>query len=361
MLVDQATIVVRSGKGGDGHVSFRREKYVPKGGPDGGDGGDGGSVYLVTAEGVDTLLDLAGKHHWIARNGHPGSTKQKHGASAEDLRIRIPTGTLVYDDATGELLADMDTMGAELMVAAGGRGGWGNEHFKRANDQAPRRSTPGELPIEHTLRLELKLIADIGLIGMPNAGKSTLLSRVSMAKPKIADYPFTTLSPNLGIAELSGFRRFIVADIPGLIEGAHRGQGLGMEFLRHIERTRLLVHLVEPDPAAPQSPAKPIEQYHIVRRELAGYSDTLAAKPQIVVLSKADLLPGDAELEVFTQSVERATESPVFVISAATGHGLPALLESCWQRLQVARAEPQPEIRIKPQPDTQPPVEAETA
>ena len=331
MLVDSATIFVRSGKGGDGTVSFRRAKYVPKGGPDGGDGGNGGSVHLVATAGVDTLLDLSSRHHWYAKNGQPGGGKQCYGSNGEDLDVRIPLGTLVYNDETGELLGDLSTSGMRLLVAQGGRGGFGNEHFKSSTNQTPRQFTPGEPYQKCTLRLELKLIADIGLVGLPNAGKSTLLSRISRAKPKIGAYPFTTIEPNLGITELKGFRRMVVADIPGLIEGAHEGHGLGTQFLRHIERTRLLVHLVAIDPLAESDP---IEDYHVVRRELAGYSDKLAQTPHIVVLSKADLMMDEGQLAQAAGEIEQATGLPVVTISAATGRGVNDLLEVCWQRLQ---------------------------
>jgi GTP-binding protein len=330
MLVDRATIIIRSGKGGDGMVSFRRAKYVPKGGPDGGDGGDGGNVYLTATEGVDTLLDLAGRHHWFAENGQPGASRQCYGKKGCDLDVVLPPGTLIYDDQTGELIADMVEAGTRLLVAQGGRGGYGNEHFKTSTNQAPRQSTPGAPGQEQTLRLELKLIADIGLIGLPNAGKSTLLSRVSEARPKIGAYPFSTLEPNLGIAQLVGYRRMVVADIPGLIEGAHLGHGLGTQFLRHVERTRLLVHLLEADPVSGDDVAT---NYRVIREELAGYSQALLEKPQIVVLSKIDLLPDPGDQQACIALIEEAIGHPVVAISAATGQGLKELLEECWDRL----------------------------
>ena len=332
MLVDQATIIVRSGKGGDGAVSFRRAKYVPKGGPDGGDGGDGGSVDLVATPGVDTLLDLTGRHHWYAKNGQPGRAKQCGGTKAPDLHVPVPPGTLVYDDETDELLVDMDHLGQTFRVATGGRGGFGNEHFKSATNQTPRQATPGQPGQERTLRMELKLIADIGLIGMPNAGKSTLLSRVSKARPKIGDYPFTTLEPNLGIVELSGYRRMVVADIPGLIQGASNGHGLGISFLRHIERTRLLVHVLGWDLAHP-TVAGLLANYRVVRRELAAHSQHLAQKPQIIALAKMDLLGDHRERLALVQSLERRVDGRVIPVSSATGLGLVDLLEACWQQL----------------------------
>jgi GTP-binding protein len=330
MLVDSATIFVRSGKGGDGHVSFRRAKYIPKGGPSGGDGGDGGSVILVSDPNVETLLDFAGRHHWAAENGEDGRAKQQHGANGADLLIHLPPGTLVYNDDTGELLADLNEPAKQVVLAKGGRGGFGNEHFKSPQHQAPREFTPGEPGVEMNLRLELKLIADVGLLGKPNAGKSTLLSRISKATPKIADYPFTTLVPQLGIAELSGQRRLVIADIPGLIENAHQGHGLGVRFLRHIERTRLLVHLLESEPT---DGSDPVENYRVIRQELASYSPVLLEKPEIVVLSKMDLLGSEEDRAVAVRMVQDALGVPVMPISAVAGQGLTALLEACWARL----------------------------
>jgi len=336
MLVDCATIIVRSGKGGDGVVSFRRAKYVPKGGPDGGDGGDGGSVVLLASPGVDTLLDFSGRHHWVAQNGQPGRGKQCTGAKGQDLMVRLPPGTLVYDDQTGELIVDLDKPGVCVNVARGGHGGFGNEHFKSATNQTPRKFTHGEPAIGQTLRLELKLIADIGLVGMPNAGKSTLLSKVSKARPKIGAYPFTTIQPNLGIVDLSPDRRMVVADIPGLIEGASQGLGLGIEFLRHIERTRLLVHLVAIDPFASDVDAL-AKNYRIIREELQAHSPQLAQKPQLVALSKLDLLEGGDQLQLIN-ALEQQISQRVIPISAATGSGVRLLLEACWEQLKKPAA-----------------------
>jgi len=335
MLIDRATIIVCSGKGGDGCVSFRREKYVPKGGPDGGDGGNGGSVYLVATLGVDTLLDFSGRHHWRAPNGQPGISKQRHGSAGQDLEVQIPPGTVVYDDETGQLIADMSSPGQRVLVAGGGRGGFGNEHFKSPTNQSPRQFTPGEPAQSCTLRFELKLIADIGLIGLPNAGKSTLLSRISKARPKIGDYPFTTLEPNLGIVELSDYRRLVVADIPGLIEGAHQGHGLGTQFLRHIERTGLLIHMIEAGHVDSED-SNPAQNYKIIQNELSSYSQLLADKPQIVVLTKMDLLPDPEDRQACIDQVQQAVGHPVWPISAATGQGLSELLEECWKQLQKA-------------------------
>jgi len=333
MLIDHAVIYVRAGRGGDGVVSFRREAYVPKGGPDGGDGGDGGDVILQATPGVDTLLDMAGRHHWKATPGQPGHGKSQSGGRGQDLVIALPPGTLVYDDEAGTLVADLDTPGKRVIAAAGGRGGFGNEHFKTATHQAPREATPGQPGEEKRLRLELKLIADVGLIGKPNAGKSTLLAQVSRARPKVADYPFTTLEPKLGIAELPGFRRLVLADIPGLIEGAHTGAGLGHDFLRHIERTRVLVHVLEVEPA---DESDPVDNYHMINRELAEHSPALAAKPQIIALNKMDLHTGEGDQRTAVELVSQALGKPVHPVSAATGEGTRDLLEACWNHLNTA-------------------------
>jgi GTP-binding protein len=330
MLVDRATIEVRSGKGGDGFVGFRREKYINKGGPSGGDGGNGGDVILIATAGVDTLLDFAGRHHWFADDGKPGAHKQQHGAKGADLVIKLPPGTLVYDANSDELLGDLVEPDQQLVIAKGGRGGFGNEHFKSPTNQTPYQFTHGEPAVERFLRLELKLVADVGLVGKPNAGKSTLLSRVTKARPKIADYPFTTLEPNLGIAELPGYRRMVLADIPGLIEGANRGVGLGFEFLRHIERTRVLVHLLEIEPA---DGSDPIANYRAIEAELAGYSQTLAAKPRIVAISKMDLLSPD-DRAAAVELIEQSLSVKVLPISSASGDGLDDLLEYAWRMVE---------------------------
>jgi len=333
MLIDSATIFVAGGRGGDGCVSFRREAYVPKGGPNGGDGGNGGSIDFLAATETDTLLAFAGRHHWRAENGRPGEGKQKHGAHGADRVIRVPPGTLIIDEATGTPVADLKAPGERVRVARGGRGGWGNEHFKHSTHQVPREATPGEPGEEKTLRLELKLVADIGLVGMPNAGKSTLLARISAARPRIADYPFTTRQPQLGITELSGERRIVVADIPGLIEGAHRGQGLGLEFLRHVERTRLLLHLVEAQPA---DGGDPLDHYRIIRREICRYPADLAERPTVVAVSKVDLLPGRAARQALFDRFAAETGAAPLALSAATGEGVAPLLETCWSHLGPA-------------------------
>ncbi len=334
MLIDSAAIRVYAGKGGDGKVSFLRAKYVPKGGPNGGDGGNGGSVFLVATAGVDTLLDFSGKTDWYAEDGVPGDIKQCAGRNGDDLVIKLPPGTLVFDADTGELIVDLDEPGKRFLIAKGGKGGFGNEHFKSPTHQAPREFEPGRPGEERSLKLELKLIADIGLIGKPNAGKSTLLSRISRAHPKIGAYPFTTLEPQLGIAELSNQRRMVFADIPGLIEGAHQGAGLGIQFLRHVERTRLLVHLIEIEPTDGSDPA---ENYRIIREELAQYSPLLAEKHELIVVTKLDLLADDTEHRAAVELVEQVLGKKVLAISAATGVGLSEFLEACWKMLVEVR------------------------
>ena len=327
MLVERARIFVRSGKGGDGCMSFRREKYIPKGGPNGGDGGDGGDVILVGDGSIDTLLSLTHKPHYRAGHGILGKGSQMHGANGDDKIVKVPLGTLVTDEDTGDLLADISEEGQELIVAKGGKGGWGNEHFKSATNQAPRETTNGELIEEHILRLELKLIADIGLVGMPNAGKSTLLSSISAARPKVADYPFTTLQPHLGIAELDIDRRLIIADIPGLIDGAADGAGLGHRFLKHIERTGALLHLVD---VMPIDGSDPVSNYRTIRDELKRYSSELAAKDEIIVLNKIDLLSSAVrESSIETIAAELQLD-PVITCSGVTREGIRGVLEHCW-------------------------------
>ena len=326
MFIDEAKIRVKAGDGGHGCISFRREKYIAKGGPDGGDGGKGGDVIFVVDASLDTLLDFSGRHDWIARNGNCGEGANKYGADGDDLIIPVPPGTLVYDEKYDLLLKDMNEPGLRVRICRGGRGGKGNRAFATSTRQTPRFATDGKPGNERNLRLELKLIADIGLVGMPNAGKSTLVSRCSEARPKIANYPFTTLTPMLGIVELTGFRRFVMADIPGLIEGAHDGVGLGHDFLRHIERTRILVHLLD---ILPSDESDPVENYHKIRSELELYSTVLLEKPEVVVLNKADL---DAD-GIFCDDIRsRLPESiqEVFVVSAVTGQGLDELNERLW-------------------------------
>jgi GTP-binding protein len=340
LFVDEAVIQVAAGRGGDGCVSFRREKFIPKGGPDGGDGGRGGSVYLEARAELNTLLDLAGRHHWRAENGRPGEGGRRTGRRGADLVVPVPQGTVAYDAESGRLLKDLTEPGQRVRVAAGGKAGRGNVHFATPSHQAPRESQPGGEGQVRTLRLELKLIADVGLVGLPNAGKSTLLARLTDARPKIAAYPFTTTQPQLGVMELSDFRRLVLADIPGLIEGAHEGVGLGDAFLRHIERTRIIVHLV--DLAPPAGCPAPAKAYHIVRRELARYSQRLARRREIVVGNKLDLTgAADAVAEL-----RDAAGTSVLPASGVTGAGVRELAEAMWSAVQEVRrveSERQPE------------------
>lgn len=326
MFVDEVEIYVEGGRGGNGCVSFRREKFVPKGGPDGGDGGHGGSVILLAEEGVNNLAGLAHRKHWRAERGQHGSGSGRHGASGSDLTVRVPPGTIVYDADTGLVLRDLVSPGEQVVVARGGKGGKGNAHFKSSTNRAPRQSTPGGEGESRRLRLELKLIADVGLVGKPNAGKSTLLSRLSHARPQIAAYPFTTVHPNLGLVEVDLERRFVMADIPGLIEGAHAGVGLGHDFLRHIQRAGILVHLVEPEPT---DESEPIANYHAIRDELYRFDEKLADREEIVAVTKSDLPQADRVRDRLAGVLEK----PVLLISAVTGQGLNELLGSILQAL----------------------------
>lgn len=319
MFIDRVTIFVKGGDGGRGCVSFRREKYVPKGGPDGGDGGDGGNVIIRATASADSLADIVNKKHWRAPSGSPGSGAQKTGRTAKDIVITVPPGTIIYDRDRGHILRDLTEAGQEVIVGKGGRGGRGNKYFATATNRTPRDAEPGEPGEERWLVLELKVIADAGLIGLPNAGKSTLLSRLSQAHPEIADYPFTTKHPNLGVVHSGGERVFVVADLPGLIEGAHSGVGLGHEFLRHVERTRVLVHLVEPMPLDGNDPAN---NYRMVRRELELYRQELATKPEVVAVTKCELT-GSADVR---DRLERELGCEVIAISAVTGQGLAQLV-----------------------------------
>jgi len=331
MFVDRVTVEVEAGRGGDGCLSFRREKYVPKGGPDGGDGGDGGSVYVVAEPGVDSLSALIHRKHWRADRGTHGMGSQCHGANAKDLTIRVPPGTVLIDADGGYVLKDLAEPGAQVCVARGGAGGKGNMRFKSATNQAPREHTPGGAGERRRITFELKVIADVGLLGKPNAGKSTLLSRVSRARPEIADYPFTTKIPNLGIVQIDADRTMVMADIPGLIEGAHAGAGLGHEFLRHVERTRVLIHLVEP---MPMDGSDPLENYRAIRNELREYDAALAARPELVAVSKGEL-PGAEDVR---RQLAEATGREVLRFSSVTGEGLNALMTRTFQMLQEARA-----------------------
>jgi GTP-binding protein len=328
MFIDEAKIRVKAGNGGPGCMSFRREKYIPKGGPDGGDGGDGGSVYFVADPSIDTLLDFSGKHDWEAGNGLPGEGAKRFGSDGEDLIIRVPVGTMIFDFKRGILLKDMNEPGLKICICRGGKGGLGNVNFATSRRQSPRYAQPGKPGQERQLRMELKLLADVGLVGMPNAGKSTLLSRCSKARPKIANYPFTTLNPVLGIVELQGARRFVMADLPGLIEGAHEGSGLGHEFLRHIERTKILVHLLDVMPA---DGSNPVDNYKTIRNELKLHSGALTRKPEVVALTKADLDPDKTIVSAIKKSLKT---KKVVIISAVSGEGLTELKEKLWDILQ---------------------------
>lgn len=323
MFVDEVDITVTAGAGGDGCIAFRREKFVPKGGPDGGDGGNGGSVLMVADTSLNTLQHLAGHHHWHADRGAHGMGSNCHGRRGKDVTILVPQGTLVFDADHQVLLKDLAVPGEVFCVVAGGKGGRGNTHFKNSVMQAPRIAEPGEPGASRNLHLELKLIADAGLVGKPNAGKSTLISRLSAARPKVAAYPFTTRYPCLGIVELSHYRRFVMADIPGLIEGAHEGAGLGDEFLRHVERTRVLIHILDIAPMV----GDPLDDYRVIRRELEQYSPTLAGKPEIIVANKMDLTDAADNLS----RLESELGQKVWAISAVTGKGLEALAEHIWQ------------------------------
>jgi GTP-binding protein len=340
MFVDEVDIHVEAGHGGRGCLAFRREMRVPRGGPSGGDGGGGGSVYVVASPHTNTLINYRFHPEFTADRGRHGEGSNRTGQTGDDLELAVPIGTLVYEK-TGEpdeplrLLADLAEAGQRVLVAKGGRGGLGNARFASSTNRAPRKVQPGEPGEVKNLRLELKLLADVGLVGFPNAGKSTLISRISAARPKIADYPFTTVTPNLGVVGLSDDRSFVVADVPGLIEGAHRGQGLGHQFLRHLERTKVLVHLVDVSGASGRDPVGDLDT---VRRELALFQPALAAKPQLVAANKLDAVGPDAEPHVRAlERRARALKLPFFRISGATGAGVPELLEAMWRQLAAAR------------------------
>lgn len=326
MFLDELELYVEAGRGGNGCVSFRREKYVPRGGPDGGDGGDGGSVVLRAEEGADSLIALAQKKHWKAEPGRNGSGANRKGASAADLILRVPPGTIVFDAEQGFVLKDLVRPGDQVVAARGGKGGKGNAAFKSPTNRAPREATEGEPGEVRKIRLELKLIADVGLVGKPNAGKSTLLSRLSRARPEIAPYPFTTKHPHLGRVQVDFDRSFIMADIPGLIEGAHAGAGLGHEFLRHIQRAGLLVHLIEP---APLDGSEPLANYRTIRAELEQFDPQLGQRHEIVAVTKADLPEAPEAARRLSEELGR----PVATISAVTGQGLNQLVAQVAARL----------------------------
>ncbi|HVY54461.1 MAG TPA: GTPase ObgE [Thermodesulfobacteriota bacterium] len=333
-FIDEAKIYVKSGAGGRGCVSFRREKYVPHGGPNGGDGGNGGDVVIITNENMSSLLDHRYKQHYKAKRGEHGKGKDMHGKNADTLFIPVPVGTIVRDFETSEILGDLTQKDETLLVARGGRGGRGNARFATSTNQAPKTAEPGQEGEERTLLLELKLLADVGIIGFPNAGKSTLISRISAARPKIADYPFTTLVPNLGVVSYGDGKTFVIADIPGIIEGAHEGAGLGIQFLRHVERTKLLIHLLDLSPATGRDP---IDDYETLNRELEAYSPELSKKPQIVAPNKIDITEARENLK----EVEKYFGTKgirIFPVSSATGEGLKDLVLETAKRLESLAA-----------------------
>jgi GTPase len=333
-FLDEAKVYVRSGDGGNGCVSFRREKFIEFGGPNGGDGGKGGDVIVQAVGGLNTLIDYRYQQHFKAKNGRGGMGKDRHGASGDDIVLAVPAGTQIYAEDGETLLADLTDVGQRVVLARGGNGGFGNAHFKSSTNRAPRHANPGQPGEELTIRLRLKLIADAGIVGLPNAGKSTFLAAVSAAKPKIADYPFTTLHPQLGVVESDG-REFVLADIPGLIEGAHEGSGLGDRFLGHIERCRVLLHLVD---GTTEHAGK---AYKTVRAELIAYGHGLAEKPEIVALNKADALTAE-ELREQTARLKRAARKTPLVVSAATGAGVPEVVRALRKAIDGARHEQRP-------------------
>ena len=353
MFLDRAVIVIKAGDGGDGVTRWRREKYEPAGGPAGGDGGRGGSIYMEVEPGLSTLMDFRYRRHYKAANGEHGGSNNRHGRDAEDIVIKVPPGTLVKDGETEQILVDLTEPGQRVLVAEGGRGGRGNTHFKNAIRQAPTFAERGEPGLEYQLQLELKLIADVGLVGFPNAGKSTLLSIVSAAKPKIANYPFTTLVPNLGVVDRGNGISFVMADIPGLIEGAHEGVGLGHEFLRHVERTRFLLHVVD---AAGVDGRVPSEDYAAIKEELVRYSQHLAQCPMVVVANKTDLPEANEHLQELQRMAEKDGH-PFFSISAATTQGLEPLMRYVTEQVRLLKTtvsqadstSPEPRVIHRPQ------------
>lgn len=338
MFADSAKIIIKSGKGGDGHVSFRREKYVPNGGPDGGDGGKGGDVVFVVDDGINTLADYRHKRKFAAQAGEDGKKRNCHGKKGEDLVLKVPAGTIIKDAETDRIIADMSGSNREQIVLPGGNGGLGNQHFATSTMQAPKYAQPGQEALEIEVKLELKVIADVGLVGFPNVGKSTLLSRVTNAQPKIANYHFTTLQPNLGVVDLEDGAGFVIADIPGLIEGASEGVGLGHEFLKHIERTRVIIHIVD---AASVEGRDPIADIHAINKELESYDPELLKKPQVIAANKMDVLyEGEDELIGRLQDEFEPLGIAVYPISAVSGKGLKELLYAVKKLLDEIQEEP---------------------
>jgi len=331
MFIDEAKITVKAGDGGHGCIAFRREKFVPRGGPSGGDGGSGGNIYLVTDRNENTLLKFRFNHTFRAERGRHGQGSNRHGKTGEDLDITIPIGTVVYDDKTGEMLHDFTQAGERVLIAQGGRGGHGNAFFKSSVNRVPHKAQDGAFGEEKILRLELKLLADVGLVGYPNVGKSTLISRISAARPKIADYPFTTLEPQLGVVSIDTDGSFVVADIPGLIEGAHLGHGLGIQFLRHIERTRLLLHLID---VSAESTRDPVDEFHAIDAELNEHNPDLARKPKIVIATKMDV--ADPKKVQKLERWARKNHLEFKKISAVTGEGLDELKHAVYAKLNKA-------------------------
>lgn len=335
MFIDRAKIYVKAGDGGNGVTAFRREKFVPRGGPSGGDGGKGGDVWLEADEGLNTLLHLRYNPEHKAERGRHGEGSNRHGRDGEDVTVKVPVGTQVFDADSEELIFDFTEAGQRFLAAKGGKGGWGNQHFATPTRRAPKFHYTGRAGEERELRLELKLIADVGLVGFPNAGKSTLISVISAAKPKIADYPFTTLEPNLGVVDLGEYKTFVVADIPGLIEGASEGAGLGDRFLRHVERTKLILHLVD---VSSLSGRNPVEDYEVINRELANYNQDLAERPQIVVATKVDALDEPERLRSLRERAEK-DDKEFAEISSATNQGVKELVFAISQKLEEIAAE----------------------